>query len=827
MTWRAAGPLGVIELLGQQLAGGGSAADKDVQPPLRPLLCSFSSALKQAESDASLFDGVDPSIVVPGFAARFFGRPDHTIFSTAVLRCHRAIGLLHTLLRLRAPCRTDHARGVEGCVRCPVHRLALLLRLFVITHMDLLSECVFNGSSDRRLCERPTRTWPSPYEENYPYGTRCRWSGTLPPLCEVLDFVHWFVKEQQQHKSHLLLCLQKACPHKYMGRASPDKLDKACLSDGPMCQIVAELVLCSELGGYSHSLNMPYLPRTLALWWGLKVDRFNTLRGLLKACPSYVLFAWKEAVVWSLPLRDDLMQFVVQRYEWDRFSEVTVECMNRMREFLARPGRLDAADLEKLAKSCHEGTKNPSSKRVLRLPFRVLACKHLDGLLRAKLRQRRGVSGTGIPAMDRCGEDQLANPLKDDLKENLIGRLALIQRSAPDMSEVLRVAQMPERTKCCLRYIEKRFSAFSIADTDAKRKISAAIAGLDDSEFLSLHRAMCHASAPNEIRVLPLSRAASESQLRIIRPEDRPVYICSCCGRVGTTVTQRNAKGEPELKRGLKNVAYSFACNAVFCNKKTKKTGSTKKRGAQARTYKKGHTLVPKQLMDRLLLKSCAKRPMTCVDKRGVMIRVNCKAFAACCSCGALADVSGASTLSTEPTCAVCEDRVEREAEAAAAERRSASITCQVCSAWRPAEAMQPSLVFQDVDRSDADTYNRVVLIKACRRHVEDPCLPVSLRQMRKVAKRGSRTAYGIGRTKKPREHEAESADEWIENVTKQRRKKQYGIVKRMTRMKKRAREYRVRFCERMLGRVAREDPEHDAEEDAVAPPKKRKKTKR
>lgn len=138
---------------------------------------------------------------------------------------------------------------------------------------------------------------------------------------------------------------------------------------------------------------------------------------MLKSCPNYVLFVWKEAVIWSLRLQPDLLSLVQKSYNWNGFSEMTVDAMNRIRRFvmvmevflndviryLRIEGPVDPKKIEAMAVCFHEGMKEPTSKRVLRLQFKQLVCKHLDGVLRNKLRSG-GIAGTGVPGL-RCGSD--------------------------------------------------------------------------------------------------------------------------------------------------------------------------------------------------------------------------------------------------------------------------------------------------------------------------------------------------------------------------------------------------------------------------------------
>jgi len=138
-----------------------------------------------------------------------------------------------------------------------------------------------------------------------------------------------------------------------------------------MCDIIAQLVLCSEFGGYAHAMWMPNLPRSLALWWYMKLDSQTMIKTMLKLCPNYVLFAWKEAVVWALRLRPDLLEFVQATYDWVSFSQMTVDSMNRIRRYMHRRKYLDAVKLDILSTKLHDKMKSPSGKRILRCDFFV------------------------------------------------------------------------------------------------------------------------------------------------------------------------------------------------------------------------------------------------------------------------------------------------------------------------------------------------------------------------------------------------------------------------------------------------------------------------
>ena len=762
------------------------------------VFCEFGTALQIVEEDLSkATEEVDPFEVLDAqIVESCFGKPDCVILTTATCRIHGVLSILKHVsdMVIQSGCSAKHAYGIKGCMACPLHRACLLLRLYIICHMDLLESCIYSRDrmrpTDTYLCARiGNSAWPSVYELTYPYGTRCagKFSASLPPLLNLFDYVHWFNKKAQ-HKWSLLQCLQKVCPHKYMQRGWDGPLTSACSSSKAMTKIVACLLSCSFFGGYSHCVHFPDMRMALDVWHYLKTDTLETVLSFIKNCPNYVLFSWKEAVVWMMQLKIELIKSIEMKYNWEKFSSDTVRAMNRVREYFSAieqrikcgSGVDESLDIQKVdtfLKQFREKIQIPNSKRVLRLPFKHLACKHMDYMLRDMMRAETAKSPDGVtppfffedtsisskPYVYEMSNTSYVSSADEEVKEDMIGIRRLVPDDA-DMKQVVEVSEIPNRTKAWLMHVMDMFERHALPDTTAKRWMEIELKNLTTTQFISLHRNLAYACGTNTVAMLTLSVDTDSKHLKIILPDDRPMYVCTCCGRMGATavvlpkgacssgksmhpktVNRGAADKEFKISRGLKDVAYSFRWGTVFCNKKLKKNScqrksiprpkQTEKRvnagdkdsdageipeslpaiGSDQKRVEKKKT-VPKHEVDRVLLRVCGKMPMKCIDRRGVMMRVGKRIVSTCCDCGLVAELWQKSCMTEgEPVCAMCKQLrvVSREKIHNIEDQRA---HCYVCGKIQKSSDLMCVIAFNDVHHSDLPFY-RLVKIKMCQRH--------------------------------------------------------------------------------------------------------------
>ena len=398
----------------------------------------------------------------------------------------------------------------------------------------------------------------------------------------------------------------------------------------------------------------------------------------------------------------------------------------------------------------------------------------------------------------------------------------LLRRDGRNLVDVLKVARVPALCKKMLLKVERMYDDKCVADTATKRMIEAVIGNLTDSEFLSLHRLLAHACSSNSVASLQLSRDVSDLQRDVLAPEDRPLYLCSCCGRTGATVvrgafvhtisssdhshadyepggaaTQQACKRKKKkrrqpkpvayaVKRGQKEVAYSFATNAVYCNKKTKKAGCSKKRLVQhLRGAPPKGLPVPKCLMDRILLKTCSKRPMICTDKLGALFRIGARFLSACCRCGMMAELNSTTCIGHSVECAACRAGAELP-EPPAGRRVQPKAKCAICSKPRQVSALAKALVFMDTDKNSPD-YNRIVQASVCPVHVDGLPVPASLKKTRELA------------TSIKQQDRGESPEMAMRRHAKAAARRECDFSKRITVMKRRARQARARAVQKCL----------------------------
>ena len=902
----------------------------------RILFADFGQALRFVEDNmASCIRDVDPGRVLQEKPLKFFGDARFSILTTVACRVYHAsmaLACMETIISKKM-CSSTHEYWMKGCITCPFHRTALLLRMYIVCHMDLLAACTHtvNGAapSDEYLCERKNFGYQlSIYEKTYPYGTRCAgtFSACLPPLVGLLDHVLWFSKKQQ-HKWPPLQCLQKVCPHKYMQRGWDAPLKKSCETNKAMTYITAALITCSFFGGYSHCIHFPEIKFATSMWHCLKNNTCDTVISFVNTFPNYVLFAWKEAVVWMIQLKPDLLEHVKQKYTWDKFSCETLRAMNRAREYMARSREdddhgfvPDMCHVDTFLKMFREKVQIPNSRRVLKIPFNVLFCRYMDFILRQILRVLMKDSDEGtIPLEFFCDEsisavpyvyeackyrsDLTIDPWQSDIKENALGNRVLLNKSF-SMENVVKISEVPSRIKAWILHVQRMYEDNLLADTTAKTWLGAGIKELDDGEFLSLHRALAYSCTSGMVAILNMDKRTDFKNLMLIKPEDRPLYICTCCGRIGAsvsnlpkgqnstpaelmlrtdmqvtqrrlqqqqqkpeTVTRGSKKKQTKKKdkicsRGLKDVTYSFRWNSVFCNKKMKK--SVTRRGGEmwnpmkiasisnsecrridrdvfktqnstkqpvthvlkrvyaqldeeSRTAKSAGSAflggeegeddddedgnvsensdtsgedsddgtvyiesivgvpvkhanvgnpdelqttdslpsdnvminqeqvalggfaaaneiqkrvrkketVPKHELDKVLLRTCGKIPMQCLDRRGVMIRVGKKVVCTCCSCGMLAEVWQKSCIVLgKPLCTACRTVAIAKIMRERAEKTTAmepNKTCFVCGRMKRDTSrgitITTTIVFNDTKAVEGAPYYQLVKLTVCQRH--------------------------------------------------------------------------------------------------------------
>lgn len=745
VTWEHAGTDGVISLLGaefevvtpEEMEGEEASIhftdfyapheswfvlkrDRELRIPVlvgsaEVMFCSFDTAVSRLSEDRDLFEEVtrwSPREVLADSLIDKFGRPGYTILTAATCRVRAALYCLEMLLQyyepsVNKPCwksTTCHEYGLAECVRCPVHRTALLLRLFIQTHLDLLGHCTEVACDDKSLQHKSHERWLSPLEEHFPHGTRCKWLGTTPPLALVLESVHWFIKKPQ-HKSALMHCLQKVRPHKYVQRNWPTILPEACLSCDGMLHLTSEIILCSYVGGYPHATRFPNVPKATALFRGMRYRRTETVKSVLTENPAFVLFAWKEIVAAQIYDRDDLLAPLCEGYNWEEFSIMTVGSMNAIRQALGYWS--DAGErVIALTEQLHEELQAHTSKRVLRSPFKSLACKHLDGMLREKVRNGELDAETSKP------------------------ETAYVIPPRATFEDVLSMAGLPNDAVERLLAVEKKYVNRQLPDTAAKREINSTAAGLSCAQFLSLHRKLAQACSPFVPVLMPLSFDAAAAHVRVLEPEDRPMYICTTCGRVGATVNVlkpcggKNGKYVTKTVRGLITVAYGLQTDRTQCGRKTKKPASARNRQRRRAAGDTEHSkLVPKHKLDELRGCTCGMNPMLCIDKRGYMIRINTRTLAACCTCGVMTELSPQGCIVTEPQCYKC---AHKQLWAAAEKPEAGPTTCGVCSKKKPVGGFVCVLAFQDADAT-RDNYYRFFQLTMCREHDTDNAVVYSL----------------------------------------------------------------------------------------------------
>lgn len=797
-VWKNAGPRGVISLLGAELREAGDEEtvltlnehqniriDTGLEYSRRVLTEDFEETVERLRDDRHFKEETVASLrcSVSQDVARHLCEPGYDVLTAVVTRVEYASATLNRFLKeyvhlemttgislwCCALCDSPHELSMRGCVRCPIHRTALLLRLYLIAHMDLLSYLTFaEDKSDLHMRTRLHPNWPSPLEECYPHGTRCKWAATMPAILDVFDRMHWFVKKPQ-HKSPLLHWLQKVCPHKYMQRNWSNILKTACASNEAMRDVVAEFILCSYVGGYSHALHFPDLKKVTEIWHAMKYSRTAAVNAFLKDNPAFVLFSWKEGLVTQMEWRPDMLDQICDQYEWENFAVMTVSSLNIIRNGLAenRPALMQGIV------ALHNCMQQQTSKRVLRVPFKSLACKHLDSVLRDKLRAG-GIEATGeryvlegIP-----GEGNVLRPSPAPVsvfeveKRAWRGSLVSLPPHA-DFATVLALSGLPSDFELRLLEVQRAYEARELPDTAAKRAIDAVIKELSDDEFLSLHRKLTLACSPNMPVLMPLSRDAALAHVRVLKPEDRPLYVCTSCGRVGATVVIRKTIGSggkrrtvAKVLRGLKNVGYSFHQDDVRCGRKSKKPTTARKRAppppsssSSSRLAKRSrktdgtmttdaprqphNPLVPKHLLDRIRQCTCGTKPMICLDKRGVLIRINARVLAACCGCGMMTELCKQICISSEPLCPTCSRHAAEnglsnatsstpsspapllspsEAPSSSRPGTNKRQKCEVCGKKKLERFLRKVLAFQDAC-SDLPDYYRIVAISVCDNH--------------------------------------------------------------------------------------------------------------
>lgn len=746
-AWADAGTLGVHALLGMEMEHVGGTLRRRQEPRVSCtmddavaslLLCTFSAALRLVETgrvDEAIAE-VDPTDVIGGARARLFGQCGHAILTTAIARVWHANAALGRLLGPRP--RPAEPHGTQ-CAAHPLLRTALLLRLFVGCHLDLLAECAHGRAepSDATLCTRPSSRWPSPYEALYPWGTRCRWAAHTPQLCAVLDRVHWFAKDCQ-HRWPLLQCLQKACPHKYMKRNWQLIVTGACLSSRAMRAVTASVLLCTLAGGYAHAGRLPRLPALVAAWRAFATCPDAVVAAVLRCCPSLAMLAWKEAVAWHMELRPDLLALVTAEYQWPSFWHGTVAAANAVRDALAAapphgddPTLVDPVVVERAIAVGHGRRHAAVNTRVLRLDFKTLACKHFDAMLRRRLHDAAECVATARSATAVATRSAARAAAAARSTAETVSRLSLLPVGSPSLGDVMRVAPVPAWWRGCMAEIRDDYELCHLADTAAKRGIEAVADAVDAAQLRTVHRLLSHACTSNSVAVLRLSMACAVAHVRVLGPDDRPAYLCTSCGRVGATVvgpkapSSRTAAAAGDgptwvVRRGLKDVAHSFAGNCVYCNRRSKKgTGVRARVVAGVRAVRSAakaggvRANVPKHVMDSVLLRVCGTRPMICIDKCGVLIRIGRRVYVACCSCGAMQDVRQTACFATEPLCTAC------AAERAVVPAQSQDIKCAVCAKRRSADALVTVAAFCDTRDTPVDVKNRVDRVCVCRTHVE------------------------------------------------------------------------------------------------------------
>jgi hypothetical protein len=655
--------------------------------------------------------------------------------------------------------------------------VALILRLYIATHFDLLAACCTaayahpttstEAASDRALCLRAYSRWPSLYEQTYPYGTRTRWSATLPAIETVLDLVPW--SQRKNRCWWVLHMIQKACPQKYMKRGwttmAKDACERARLHRGSAstvtdavaeCRLLVEIILCSlVVGGYSHAEHM-CLPRRAISLWRLASEHpsaFATV--IIRDAPDAVLAAWREALAWSLHLRPDVTAAVQAAYDWDLFHVTAIEHANHIRAILAADDeQAPPISLSLIMEETHRYRPRQQAApktRVLRSSALRLLVKKMDDALRWRFRKVRTarMTGASVPPVDNSPILQsVTEPERPgnerrtrcrDIREHLPANATI--------DDILRVVadRVPPRLRAWIRHVTSLYDRGIKPCATTKRLLDIVLREMTDDQFIALHRVCAHACPYVTIALLHLSPATAHAQADVVRPEDRPLYVCTECGRLATSVVQRipessavsstaastaTAAGSSffsrialssttltktmRVRRGLKDSAYSFQWNAMFCNKRPKKSSGTRRRNralAAAAAAATGATIraVPKHMINRVLGTRCSEWPHAVIDRCGVLLRIGERVLTSCCRCGVMHELPTARCIQPRPICPLCIDR-EATARRETDRETEAVPTCFICSA----DCLPISRALQTVFDDDR---HRFVQLPICGRH--------------------------------------------------------------------------------------------------------------